>query len=77
LVSPWATQEPNSAATTILCFITLALTGLFLFLKITRWIRIIGEYRRGQSRRARLRGKGRKGKGRNAFEEEEWEGVAA
>jgi hypothetical protein len=52
-------------------------TGLFLFLKVTRWIRISGEYRRGQSRRARLRGKRRKGEGRNAFEQEEWEGVAA
>lgn len=65
----------------------LAITGLMLFLKITRSLR---ERREGKRRRAALRsaggggGKGvgagaksgrRRGRGRNAFEEEEWQGV--
>ncbi|KAM0754982.1 hypothetical protein T439DRAFT_322041 [Meredithblackwellia eburnea MCA 4105] len=83
--------ESHNAASSIITaavvigFIVLCISGILLFLKITRGLRARRERKR---RRDALRrqhgavedeksGRRRKGKGRNAFEDEEWEGVPA
>ncbi|GAA5891503.1 hypothetical protein JCM6882_004494 [Rhodosporidiobolus microsporus] len=73
------------AAATVVSFIILIVFGLLLFFRITRKLRRRREKkRRKEAMKAEAgekygekAGPRKRGKGRNAFEEEEWEGVPA
>lgn len=84
----WKLTTTSSKVTVavVVGFITLAVTGILLFLKITRGLRGRRERRRRKDALVKKQGSEeklsareqagrRKGRGRNAFEEDEWEGV--